>query len=50
MDITLFRHVLSDMYVRDIFTKIKSTLHTKTRRGEYLGALDPCGILTISTS
>ncbi len=33
------------MYARDISTKIKSTLHTKAKRGEYLGALDPYGYL-----
>ena len=41
MDITPFKHILNDMYAKDISTKIKSTLHTKARRGEYLGALDP---------
>ncbi|MDE6454879.1 MAG: recombinase family protein [Dysosmobacter sp.] len=45
MDITPFRHILNDMYARDISTKIKSTLHTKAKRGEYLGALDPYGYL-----
>lgn len=33
------------MYAKDISTKIKSSLHTKARRGEYLGALDPYGYL-----
>ena len=33
------------MYAKDISTKIKSTLHTKAKRGEYLGALDPYGYL-----
>ena len=45
MDITPFKHILNDMYARDISTKIKSTLHAKARRGEYLGALDPYGYL-----
>ena len=45
MDITPFKHILNDMYARDISTKIKSTLHTKAKRGEYLGALDPYGYL-----
>ena len=45
MDITPFKHILNDMYTKDISTKIKSTLHTKARRGEYLGALDPYGYL-----
>lgn len=45
MDITPFKHILNDMYAKDISTKIKSTLHTKARRGEYLGALDPYGYL-----
>ena len=34
MDITPFKHILNDMYARDISTKIKSTLHTKAKRGE----------------
>lgn len=34
MDITPFKHILNDMYAKDISTKIKSTLHTKARRGE----------------
>ena len=45
MDITPFKHILNDMYARDISTKIKSTLHAKAKRGEYLGALDPYGYL-----
>ena len=45
LDITPFKHILNDMYAKDISTKIKSTLHTKARRGEYLGALDPYGYL-----
>ena len=45
MDITPFKHILNDMYAKDISTKIKSTLHTKARRGEYLGALDPYGYM-----
>lgn len=45
MDITPFKHILNDMYAKDISTKIKSSLHTKARRGEYLGALDPYGYL-----
>lgn len=44
MDITPFKHTLNDMYV-NISTKIKSSLHTKARRGEYLVALDPYGYL-----
>ena len=39
------QHFFNDMYAKDISTKIKSTLHTKARRGEYLGALDPYGYL-----
>ena len=30
---------------KDIFTKIKSSLHTKANCGEYPGALDPYGYL-----
>jgi len=43
MDITPFKHILNDMYAKDISTKIKSSLHMKAMRGEYLGALDPYG-------
>ena len=45
MDITPFKHILNDMYAKDISTKIKSSLHTKAVRGEYLGALDPYGYI-----
>lgn len=43
MDITPFKHILNDMYKKDISTKIKSSLHSKAVRGEYLGAFDPYG-------
>ena len=43
MDITPFKRILNDMYAKDISTKIKSSLHMKAMRGEYLGALDPYG-------
>lgn len=43
MDITPFKHILNDMYAKGISTKIKSSLHMKAMRGEYLGALDPYG-------
>ena len=43
MDITPFKHILNDMYAKDISTKIKSSLHMKAMCGEYLGALDPYG-------
>lgn len=33
------------MYAKDISTKIKSSLHSKAVRGEYLGALDPYGYI-----
>ena len=33
------------MYARDISTKIKSSLHSKAKRGEYLGAFDPYGYI-----
>ena len=45
MDVTPFKHILNDMYAKDISTKVKSTLHAKAKRGEYLGALDPYGYL-----
>ena len=44
-DVILYVRLTNDMYAKDISTKIKSTLHTKARRGEYLGALDPYGYL-----
>lgn len=43
MDITPFKHILNDMYAKGISTKIKSSLHMKAMRGEYLGALYPYG-------
>ena len=43
MDIMPFRNIINDMYAKDISTKIKSSLHMKAMRGEYLGALDPYG-------
>lgn len=45
MDITPFKHILNDMYAKDISTKIKSSLHSKAVRGEYLGAFDPYGYI-----
>ena len=45
MDITPFKHILNDMYCKDISTKIKSSLRTKSLRGEYLGSKDPYGYL-----
>ena len=45
MDITPFKHILNDMYCKDISTKIKSSLRTKALRGEYLGSKDPYGYL-----
>lgn len=45
MDITPFKHILNDMYAKDISTKIKSSLHSKAIRGEYLGAFDPYGYI-----
>lgn len=45
MDITPFKHILNDMYCKDISTKIKSALRTKAHRGEYLGSKDPYGYL-----
>lgn len=45
MDITPFKHILNDMYAKDISTKIKSSLHSKAKRGEYLGAFDPYGYI-----
>ena len=37
--------MFNDMYAKDISTKIKSSLHSKAIRGEYLGALDPYGYI-----
>ena len=44
-DIAPFKNILNDMYAKDISVKIKSALHAKARRGEYLGACDPYGYL-----
>lgn len=45
MDITPFRHILNDMYSKDMSAKTKSSLRTKALRGEFLGSLDPYGYL-----
>jgi len=44
-DIAPFKNILNDMYAKDISTKIKSSLHAKARRGEFLGANAPYGYI-----
>jgi len=44
-DIAPFKNILNDMYAKDISVKIKSALHAKARRGEFLGSYSPYGYL-----
>ena len=44
-DIAPFKNILNDMYAKDISVKIRTALHAKARRGEYLGATNPYGYL-----
>lgn len=42
-DMTPFRHVVNEMYARDISRKIRSALHAKIRAGQYIGSFAPYG-------
>jgi DNA invertase Pin-like site-specific DNA recombinase len=42
-DIAPFKNILNDMYAKDISVKIKSSLHAKARKGEFLGPKPPYG-------
>ena len=42
-DMTPFRHVINEMYARDISKKIRSSLYAKMREGKYIGSFAPYG-------
>lgn len=42
-DILPFRHVLNEMYARDISRKIRSALYVKMSEGQYIGSFAPYG-------
>jgi len=42
-DIAPFKNILNDMYAKDMSVKIKSALHAKARKGEFLGSVPPYG-------
>lgn len=43
MDITPFRNLLNDMYVKDISKKVKSALLTRQKQGKFIGTKAPYG-------
>ncbi len=42
-DMAPFRHVMNELYARDISKKIRSALHTKMVQGQYIGSFAPYG-------
>lgn len=42
-DIAPFKNILNDMYAKDISVKIRSSLHAKARKGEFLAPYAPYG-------
>lgn len=42
-DMAPFRHVMNEMYARDISRKIRSALYAKMRSGQYIGSFAPYG-------
>lgn len=42
-DMAPFRHVMNEMYARDISRKIRSSLYAKMREGQYIGSYAPYG-------
>ena len=42
-DMLVFKSAFNDMYVKDISNKLKSSLYTKKRNGEFVGAYAPYG-------
>jgi len=42
-DMAPFRHVMNEMYARDISKKIRSSLYAKMRDGQYIGSFAPYG-------
>lgn len=47
-DIAPFKNILNDMYAKDISVKIRSSLHAKARKGEFLAPYAPYGFLKSS--
>lgn len=44
-DIAPFKNILNDMYAKDISVKVRSSLHAKARKGEFLAPYAPYGFL-----
>ena len=44
-DIAPFKNILNDMYAKDISVKIRSSLHAKARKGQFLPPYAPYGFL-----
>ena len=44
-DMLVFKSAFNDMYVKDISSKLKSSLYTKKRNGEFVGAYAPYGYI-----
>ncbi len=42
-DMLVFKSAFNDMYVKDISNKLRSSLYTKKRNGEFIGAYAPYG-------
>ena len=42
-DMLVFKSAFNDMYVKDISNKLKSSLYTKKRNGQFVGAYAPYG-------
>jgi hypothetical protein len=42
-DLAPFRHVMNELYARDISRKIRSALHAKAQDGQYIGSFAPYG-------
>lgn len=42
-DIAPFKNILNDMYAKDISVKVRSSLHAKARKGEFLAPYAPYG-------
>ncbi len=42
-DMAPFRHVINEMYARDISRKIRTSLYAKMREGQYVGSFPPYG-------
>ena len=45
MDITPFKNLLNDMFVKDISKKVKSALLTRQKQGKFIGTTAPYGYL-----